>query len=97
MRSALLGAGLIDSISVSCVARLLSEVDLRPQRFKMWIHSPDPLFRPKVTEFCALYTKAPAAGEVIVCVDEKTGMHCKLAQPMPNPDAEVLSAQAAPA
>src|SRR2546421_6470414 len=41
LRSALLGAGLIDSISVSSVARLLSEVDLRPQRFKMWIHSPD--------------------------------------------------------
>ena len=74
LRSALLGAALIDSISVSSVARLLSEVDLRPQRFKMWIHSPDPLFRPKVTEICALYPKAPAAGEVIVCVDEKTGM-----------------------
>src|SRR5579885_1105893 len=73
LRSALLGAGLIDSISVSSVARLLSEVDLRPQRFKMWIHSPDPLFRPKVTAICALYTKAPAAGEVIVVAQHRQG------------------------
>src|SRR5262249_16440229 len=44
------------------------------QRFKMWIHSSDPLFRPKVTELCELYTTAAAPGEVVVCVDEKTGM-----------------------
>ena len=74
LRSALLGAGAIDAMSVASVARLLGEVDLRPQRFKMWIHSPDPLFRPKVTEICALYTTAALAGEVVVCVDEKTGM-----------------------
>jgi transposase len=74
LRSALLDAGLIDAISVPSVARLLAEVDLRPQRFKMWIHSPDPLFRPKVTNICALYTAPARPDEVVVCVDEKTGM-----------------------
>lgn len=74
LRAALFSAGLIDAISLASVARLLAEVDLRPQRFKMGIHSPDPLFRPKVTELCALYTTAPDPGQVVVCVDEKTGM-----------------------
>jgi hypothetical protein len=61
------------SISRTSVLRILHEKHLRPHRVKMWLHSPDPLFRPKVTEICDLYLNPPE-GAVILCVDEKTGM-----------------------
>jgi transposase len=47
LRRALLAGGFAASISISTVSRVVNEVDLRPQRFRMWLHSPDPLFRPK--------------------------------------------------
>jgi len=37
------------------------------------MHSPDPQFREKVTEITELYLNPPP-GEVVLCVDEKTGM-----------------------
>ena len=37
------------------------------------MHSPDPEFREKVTEIIELYLN-PLPGEVVLCVDEKTGM-----------------------
>jgi transposase len=74
LRQAILGAGLVSRISVSTIGRILDEVDLRPQHFRMWVHSPDPLFRPKVAELCALYTTIPGPHEVVLCIDEKTGM-----------------------
>jgi hypothetical protein len=61
-------------ISTSTVSRILDEADLRPQRFRMWVHSPDPEFRSKVTALCALYTAIPKPGEVVLSIDEKTGM-----------------------
>jgi transposase len=74
LRGALVGSGLVARISASTVGRILEEADLRPQRFRMWVHSPDPEFRSKVTALCALYTTVPKPGEVVLSIDEKTGM-----------------------
>ena len=63
-----------DSISRTSIFRILNNVEIKPHRIKMWLHSPDPLFREKVTEICELYLRAPKPGVQIICVDEKTGM-----------------------
>jgi transposase len=55
------------------VWRILQGADLKPHRVRMWLHSPDPDFRPKVARICKLYLKPPA-GATVVCVDEKPGM-----------------------
>jgi len=53
--------------------RTLHQVDLRPHKVKMWLHSPDPKFREKVTDVCRCY-QSPEPGHIYLCVDEKTGM-----------------------
>ena len=58
-------------LSLSEIGRILRTADLRPHRMKLWLHSPDPDFRPKVEAICRLYTQPPA-GAAVVCVDEKT-------------------------
>lgn len=63
----------IAELSASSVWRILNQVDLRPHRHKMWLHSPDPDFKRKVTEICDLYLNPPP-GASLICVDEKTGM-----------------------
>lgn len=60
-------------MSRTSVLRILRQKELRPHRVKMWLHSPDPLFRPKVTEICDLYLNPPE-NSVVLCIDEKTGM-----------------------
>jgi transposase len=74
LRQVLVDAGLVARISETTIRRILDDVDLRPQRFRMWVHSPDPDFKAKVTELCTLYTRPPGPDEVVLCVDEKTGM-----------------------
>jgi transposase len=88
LREALVAAGLVANISASTVGRILDDVDLRPQRFRMWVHSPDPEFGSKVTTLCGLYTTPPLPGEVVLCIDEKTGMqalHRRFAGRLPSP------------
>jgi len=63
----------LDEMSRTSVLRILNKADLRPHRVKMWLHSPDPLFREKVSELCELYLRPPP-GATVLCVDEKTGM-----------------------
>ncbi len=60
-------------MSRTAVVRILNAEQIRPHRVKMWLHSPDPKFREKVTDICKLYL-APPPGSVVLCVDEKTGM-----------------------
>lgn len=60
-------------MSRTAVVRILNQLGLRPHRVKMWLHSPDPLFREKVDDICDLYLEKPP-GAVVLCVDEKTGM-----------------------
>lgn len=61
------------SMSRSSVQRTLSGGDIRPHKMDVWLHSPDPLFREKVTEICELY-RYPPPGGVVLCVDEKPGI-----------------------
>lgn len=63
----------LDPVSRSTLSRILEEAEIRPHRVRMWLHSPDPRFREKVEEICALYLRAPE-GSVVLCIDEKTGM-----------------------
>ncbi|AMM18600.1 transposase (plasmid) [Burkholderia sp. PAMC 28687] len=65
--------GVTEQISRSHLQRILQAGDLRPHRVKQWLHSPDPQFRQKVNEICALYRQAPQ-GSVVLSIDEKTGI-----------------------
>jgi transposase len=60
-------------LSRSSMIRILNDAEMRPHRMRLWLHSPDPMFRDKVTKICALYM-APPSGATVLCVDEKTGM-----------------------
>lgn len=60
-------------LSVSEVGRILRNEDFRPHKMRLWLHSPDPDFCPKVQRICDLYHRPPE-GAHVVCVDEKTGM-----------------------
>ena len=51
----------------------LARADLRPHKRKMWLHSPDPAFRQKVTAVVETYVDPPK-GVKVLCIDEKTGM-----------------------
>ena len=65
--------GVVKQISRSHLQRILQSGDLRPHRVRQWLHSPDPQFRQKANEICALYRQAPK-GSVVLSVDEKTGI-----------------------
>ena len=62
-----------EKISRSSVMRILKGADMKPHRIQGWLHSQDPEFRAKVTHICSLYVNPPP-GEIVLCVDEKTGM-----------------------
>ncbi|WP_324667952.1 IS630 family transposase [Geochorda subterranea] len=60
-------------MSRSSIWRTLEQNALRPHRVRMWLHSPDPDFKPKVNRIVGLY-RDPPDDAVILCIDEKTGM-----------------------
>ncbi len=62
------------SLSKTEIRRILAVEEIRPHHVRLWLHSPDPLFRPKVRAICSLYLTPPAAGDTVLCIDEKTGM-----------------------
>jgi len=66
----------IVDISRSHLHTLLRRADLRPHKNRMWLHSPDPAFREKVTEIVELYLRPPP-GATVLCIDEKTGMQAR--------------------
>jgi transposase len=61
------------ALSLSEIGRTLRCGGLRPHRVRLWLHSPDPEFRPKVERICGLYL-SPPPGSTVLCIDEKTGM-----------------------
>src|SRR6185503_2505631 len=63
-------------MSRSSLHRILQDADIHPHRMKMWLHSPDPRFREKVTAICNLYLHPPADA-VVLSIDEKTGMQAR--------------------
>jgi transposase len=80
-------------LSRTTVVRLLNQEGIRPHRMRVWLHSPDPQFREKVTEICGLYL-SPPPGAVVLCIDEKTGMQAlsrkhPTRQPAPGRDGRV--------
>lgn len=60
-------------LSCSEIARILQAEQIRPHRMRVWLHSPDPEFRPKVQRICQLYAEPPE-GATVLCIDEKSGM-----------------------
>lgn len=63
----------IEGVSRSSVQRILVQNDVKPHRFEMWLHSPDPRFVEKVDEIVPLYLRCPPRS-VVLSYDEKTGM-----------------------
>lgn len=60
-------------VSKSEIHCVLNDKDLKPHKVKMWLHSPDPQFREKVTKIASLYLDPPENG-VVLYVDEKEGI-----------------------
>jgi transposase len=60
-------------LSRSEIQRILHAENLRPHRLRLWLHSPDPEFQPKVQRICQLYLEPPE-GATVLCVDEKSGI-----------------------
>jgi transposase len=60
-------------ISRTSILKILNNEEIRPHRMRLWLHSPDPKFREKVTEICDLYL-SPPANSIVLCIDEKTGI-----------------------
>jgi transposase len=61
------------AMSRSSVWRTLKKNVLKPHQVRMWLHSPDPDFKPKVNRIVSLYLEPPEDA-VILSIDEKTGM-----------------------
>lgn len=61
-------------LSKTEIRRILAVEEIRPHHIRLWLHSPDPEFRPKVRAICNLYLAQPATGDTVLCIDEKTGM-----------------------
>jgi transposase len=82
--------GIVESISVESVRRMLLNHRLRPWRHQMWL-SPkvprDEAVAASVREVADLYTRPLRDDEIVLCVDEKTGL-----QPRPR-KAPTLAAQ----
>ncbi|MBI2392303.1 MAG: IS630 family transposase, partial [Deltaproteobacteria bacterium] len=62
------------SLSHTEIRRILAVEEIRPHHIRLWLHSPDPLFRQKVRAICDVYLTRPAPGDTVLCIDEKTGM-----------------------
>ena len=87
LRQASISQCVVEDISWSSVQRILAQAEIRPHLVRSWMHSPDPMFREKVTDITELYLNPPP-GEVVLCVDEKTGMQAlqrRLADQPPAP------------
>ena len=64
-------------MSRSTIQRILADADFKPHKSRYWLHSDDPQFEAKALDICRLYLDAPRLyqqGELVICVDEKTGM-----------------------
>ena len=57
-------------LSTSEIGRILRFEEIRPHRFKQWLHSSDPEFAAKAKAVCDLYLKPPRDA-VVLSIDEK--------------------------
>jgi transposase len=78
LRDQTVQAGIVPSISVRQVNRLLAAIDLQPHRSRYWLNAkPDPQKHDKIRALCQVYHQAPAAarhGQLTFSVDEMTGI-----------------------
>jgi transposase len=78
----LIAEAIVPSISVETVRRILEDHHLKPWRYPLWL-SPkvprDEAFAAAVGSICDLYTRPLGADEMVLCIDEKTGL-----QPRPR-------------
>jgi transposase len=73
--------GIVESISVRHLGRLLDEADLKPHRIRYWLNAKekeDPDFLPQVQLVCATYAEAPERYQQFhthtISTDEMTGI-----------------------
>ncbi len=60
-------------VSKSELQKILSELDLEPHQYRIWLHSSDPDFEKKHADVIVLYMNPPE-NALIISVDEKTQM-----------------------
>ena len=76
LRDQVLQQGIVPSMSVRHIQRLLTATDLQPHRSRYWLNAkPDPQKQEKIRTVCTLYQQAPGAaaqGELTFSVDEMT-------------------------
>ncbi len=80
--SQLIAEGLVESISIETIRRILDNHKLKPWRVHMWLNSKYPRdeeFYRSVKEIINLYTEALGDDEIVLSVDEKTSL-----QPRPR-------------
>lgn len=70
---AALAQGIVPAIHRASIARLLAQGDLKPHRWRMWLHSQDPAFKERINDIVALYLQHQWS-EMVLCIDEKTGI-----------------------
>jgi transposase len=70
---AVVGAGLVRTISPATVGRILQEAQIKPHRIKQWCHSDDPAYQEKMRAIVDLYVRLPR-GEPVLSIDEKSGI-----------------------
>ncbi len=63
-------------MSRTSIHRTLDEIDLKPHKKQMWLHSKDPQFKEKTNAIVSLYLEPPEDTEIL-CVDEKSGIQAK--------------------
>ncbi len=70
--------GIVPSISVRHIGRILAQKDLHPEKMQYWLNgAPDERKDEKIRDICEVYQEAPARveqGELSMSVDEKTGI-----------------------
>jgi transposase len=74
--------GVVPSISAETVRQILLHHRLKPWRQMMWLSAKvprDAAFAAQVQEVCDLYTRSLRPDEIVLCVDEMTGL-----QPRPR-------------
>jgi hypothetical protein len=66
----------VESISRSTVWRLLDQAEIKPHKWRYWLHSKDPDFEKKMLHIVDLYLHPPEKA-VLLCLDEKTAIHAR--------------------
>lgn len=61
------------AMSRTSIFRTLGQIELKPHKTQMWLHSKDPDFKQKTNDIVSLYIDPPRDA-VVLCVDEKTGI-----------------------